>query len=173
MCSCLSLEHREVAVHIQHPVEGIAKETESGVGQPAFHAGRQNPLFDLFPGPDRFRAGGCVFIRHGDLRCIIKAQQAVDDVAIDAGTVESVSHLRYRAGSAVCQPLAGSCPGIVNFGCGLQIQDDNRGFTDLMHRQNRGAVYVGTGMSEDQIHIVGVKILARLLSPFGAVHQSV
>ena len=70
------------------------------------------------------------------------------------------------------QPFAGGGFRVVHGGGGLQIQDDHRRFTNLMHRQNGRARGVCSRVAEDEIHVAGIEPFACLSGFRGFVHHT-
>ena len=64
----LALEHRKIAVHIQHAGVVVAEEAKSCVLHGALDARRAHPLLDLAPRALRLRHVRGHFVRHADLR---------------------------------------------------------------------------------------------------------
>ena len=139
----LGLKHGIVGIQIQHTAVIISQEAEAAVGEGSLYGSGLHPFPNLLPGADGFRALGRIFVRHRDIRRVIKAKKAVDAVVGDAGAVEGIGKLRDRAGTAVSQPFAGGGLLIIDLGGRLQVQDHHRRLAGLVYRQDGGRGDIG------------------------------
>ena len=170
--SQLRLQHGEIAVHVQHAGIVVAQESEPGVRHGTLYLRGSGPFQNFRPGLLRLRHVGGDFVRHGDFRGLFQAQQTVYHVEGNTGPLKGVGGLRHGAAYAMGQPFAGAGFGVIHLGGGLQIQPHCRRFANLVHGQHGAAGEIGGAVGENNVHIVGVEVFARLTASGFVVYQT-
>ncbi|MFM2031428.1 MAG: hypothetical protein RLZZ297_193 [Chloroflexota bacterium] len=131
----LGVEHRRVAIHVEHPRVRVTQHADAGVAQRSDRPSSPHPLGDAAPGT------------------WVVVERARDDLKGDVGTPEGIGNLGDTAGRTRRQPIGGVGVGVVELGDGLQIEHQHLGIRALDDGEHLRRRRVGGSVADEQIDL--------------------
>ncbi|OPZ66634.1 MAG: hypothetical protein BWY83_02837 [bacterium ADurb.Bin478] len=140
-----------ITVHIQHAAVIMAEKTDTSFSQTGRGLACRQPAVNLLPGSRILQSTG-------------------DQMVVDMAAIKNRGDLGRRTGLTISQPFAGHDAAItqcvesriVNAGCWLQAEHNDRRFDLLHHRQHRGAEGIGGNIQQNHIHLFSSQTAADL-----------
>ena len=139
----------------------MPQKADPRISQLAHHPGSCHPILDLAPAALKV-AGG---------RARSREEQAGDHVELDPAARKGIRDLGHTTGAAIGQPGRRVRVGVLHGRDWLQVEHQHRRTPPLHRRQHLRGGRIGADVTDDQIHVVGSKLVARRLRGRSRIDQ--